>query len=441
MTRSRTPGAPAAQPGDAASAAPGGPVPAPVTFAVVGGFLGAGKTTTLAALARELGARGRRVALIANDQGDDLVDTRLAEAAAGWAGEVTGGCFCCRFEDLLDVVTQAVEEYGADTVLAEAVGSCTDLQATVVRPLRQRYGTRFRVAPLLTVVDPARFAALGRAGEADLAYLFDRQLADADVIALNKADAVDPALSAAVRTALASLHPGTPLLTYSARTGAGLPALADTLTEPAPDAPGHPAADTAPIGLARRAVHAGSAAPAAPRVPAAPGFPAGPGASAGRDRDLVIDYDRYAAAEARLAWLNHTAEVRAPHSAAGFPSARWAATLLAELTAGAALVGHAKVHLTAPDGRTTKASAVGDGRAPAVDADGGTMRSARALVNARLACPAAELDAALAAAVRAADAAAGAATSAPAPPAAFHPAYPRPAHRLPAGVPPSVTSG
>jgi Ni2+-binding GTPase involved in maturation of urease and hydrogenase len=398
MSGPRTPDAPdvSAVPG----AAPGGPVPAPVTFAVVGGFLGAGKTTTLAALTRELRARGRRVALIANDQGDDLVDTRLAEAAAGWAGEVTGGCFCCRFEDLLDVVTRAVEAYGADTVLAEAVGSCTDLQATVVRPLRRRYGARFRVAPLLTVVDPVRFAALGRAGEADLAYLFDRQLADADVIALNKADAVDPALSAAVRTALASLHPGTPLLTYSARTGTGLPALAETLTGPA-DAARHPA-------------------------------PA--------DRDLVIDYDRYAAAEARLAWLNHTAEVTAPHSAAGFPSARWAATLLAELTAGAALVGHAKVHLTADDGRTTKASAVGDGRAPAVDADGGAMRSTRAVVNARLACPAAELDAALAAAVRAADAAAGAATSAAAPPAAFHPAYPRPVHRLPATAPPPVTS-
>ncbi|AKH86682.1 hypothetical protein AA958_10990 [Streptomyces sp. CNQ-509] len=412
----------------------GGPVTAPVSFAVVGGFLGAGKTTTLAALTRELRARGRRVALVANDQGDDLVDTRLAEAAAGWAGEVTGGCFCCRFEDLLDVVTRAVEEYGADTVLAEAVGSCTDLQATVVRPLRQRYGTRFRVAPLLTVVDPARFAALGRAGEADLAYLFDRQLADADVIALNKADAVDPALSAAVRTALASLHPGRPLLTYSARTGTGLPALAETLTGPA-DAVRHPApADpTAPAGPA---VHADSAAPATPRVTAAPGASAG----RDRDRDLVIDYDRYAAAEARLAWLNHTAEVRAPHSAAGFPSARWAATLLAELTAGAALVGHVKVHLTAPDGRTTKASAVGDGRAPAVDADGGAMRSAQAVVNARLACPAAELDAALAAAVRAADAAAGAATTAAAPPAAFHPACPRPVHRLPATAPPPVTS-
>ncbi|WP_326796150.1 hypothetical protein OG946_12265 [Streptomyces sp. NBC_01808] len=304
-----------------------------------------------------------------------------------------------------------------------------------MRPLRLRYGARFRVAPLLTVVDPARFAALGRAGEAGLAYLFDRQLADADVIALNKADAVDPALSAAVRTALASLHPGTPLLTYSARTGAGLPALAETLTGRA-DAV-HLPAPADPIAPADPAVHAGSAAPAPPRVPAVPGVP---GAGAGRDRDLVIDYDRYAAAEARLAWLNHTAEVRAPHSAAGFPSARWAATLLAELTAGAALVGHAKVHLTAPDGRTTKASAVGDGRAPAVDADGGAMRSARVLVNARLACPAAELDAALAAAVRAADARAGAATSATAPPAAFHPAYPRPVHRLPATAPPPVTS-
>src|SRR5688500_9434733 len=44
-------------------------------FVLVGGFLGAGKTTAVARLARHYAARGLRVGLVTNDQADDLVDT------------------------------------------------------------------------------------------------------------------------------------------------------------------------------------------------------------------------------------------------------------------------------------------------------------------------------------------------------------------------------
>ena len=49
-------------------------------IAVVGGFLGAGKTTLILAAARLLEQRGLRAAAILNDQGDDLVDTHYAGA-------------------------------------------------------------------------------------------------------------------------------------------------------------------------------------------------------------------------------------------------------------------------------------------------------------------------------------------------------------------------
>jgi G3E family GTPase len=75
-----------------------------VLFVPVTGFLGAGKTTTIGALARRLEQQGRRVAVVTNDQGEGLVDTVVAGESAGRVAEVTGGCFCCRFEDLLDVV-------------------------------------------------------------------------------------------------------------------------------------------------------------------------------------------------------------------------------------------------------------------------------------------------------------------------------------------------
>ncbi|MFO0067589.1 MAG: GTP-binding protein, partial [Pirellulaceae bacterium] len=105
-------------------------------FIMVGGFLGAGKTTTIARLARHYQEQGKRVAIVTNDQATDLVDTLLLRAQGYQVGEVAGSCFCCNFDEL----TRTVERLGVDqlpeVVLAEPVGSCTDLVATVLRPLQ-----------------------------------------------------------------------------------------------------------------------------------------------------------------------------------------------------------------------------------------------------------------------------------------------------------------
>ena len=68
---------------------------------LVGGFLGAGKTTLLLQAAARLRDRGLRAAIITNDQGGELVDTRLVNASGYAAEEIAGGCFCCRFSDFI----------------------------------------------------------------------------------------------------------------------------------------------------------------------------------------------------------------------------------------------------------------------------------------------------------------------------------------------------
>jgi G3E family GTPase len=68
---------------------------------IVGGFLGAGKTTLILAAAEELERWGIRSAIILNDQGDALVDTSLATLKGRPSGDVTGGCFCCKLSDLI----------------------------------------------------------------------------------------------------------------------------------------------------------------------------------------------------------------------------------------------------------------------------------------------------------------------------------------------------
>jgi len=142
--------------------------------AVVGGFLGAGKTTLILKAARILQARGVRVAAVLNDQGQDLVDTELARQSGVPADQVTGGCFCCRFPDLIEALERlrAVEP---EVIFAEAVGSCTDIAATTLRPLLRDYGAEYRIAPLTVLVHE-------RPEEADLRFLFDLQLAEADLV-------------------------------------------------------------------------------------------------------------------------------------------------------------------------------------------------------------------------------------------------------------------
>ncbi|HEX2323981.1 MAG TPA: GTP-binding protein, partial [Chloroflexota bacterium] len=132
----------------------------------VGGFLGAGKTTAIIGAARVLRARTRRVAVITNDQASGLVDTAAARSALGPQGvaEIAGGCFCCRFEDLAGALHEVIERATPDVILAEAVGSCTDLAATVYQPLRQLDLAPVRLGPLTVVADALRLRHLRRGG-------------------------------------------------------------------------------------------------------------------------------------------------------------------------------------------------------------------------------------------------------------------------------------
>src|SRR5579863_4854559 len=104
----------------------------------LGGFLGSGKTTLILAASRVLKERGLRAAAVLNDQGHSLVDTEFVGANGIAADQVTGGCFCCRFSELIDAA-ERLREYSPDVIFAEAVGSCTDISATTLQPLKLYY--------------------------------------------------------------------------------------------------------------------------------------------------------------------------------------------------------------------------------------------------------------------------------------------------------------
>ena len=95
----------------------------------------------------------------------------------------SGGCFCCRFPDLLDAL-ERVSVCRPEIIFAEAVGSCTDIVATTLRPLLRDYGARYRIAPLTVLVH-------GKPDEPDLRFLFERQVEEADLVVDRGVDVED----------------------------------------------------------------------------------------------------------------------------------------------------------------------------------------------------------------------------------------------------------
>ena len=59
-----------------------------IRFVMLGGFLGAGKTTTIARLARHYQSQGLKIGIVTNDQATDLVDTNSLRAQGFDVGEV-----------------------------------------------------------------------------------------------------------------------------------------------------------------------------------------------------------------------------------------------------------------------------------------------------------------------------------------------------------------
>ena len=202
--------------------------PAPkARYIMIGGFLGAGKTTAVGKLAKRLADQSLRVGLITNDQGRNLVDTAMLRSQGFATEEIPGGCFCCRFNSLVDASRRLTTTTRPEVFIAEPVGSCTDLVATVTYPLRRLYGDNFTVAPVSVLVDPIRALRVfglekgGNFSEKVL-YIYRKQIEEADLVVISKCDLLDEPRLESLRRAIAASFPGKEILAVSARNGRNL---------------------------------------------------------------------------------------------------------------------------------------------------------------------------------------------------------------------------
>jgi len=197
-----------------------------IRFLMVGGFLGAGKTTTIGKLAAHYVEQGKTVAIVTNDQAYNLVDTETLRGQGFQVGEVPGACFCCKFDDLLSTVDSLTEDGIPDIIIAEPVGSCTDLVATVIEPMKQLFGDRFETGPLVVLLKPSHGKKIladspQKGFSPKAAYIFLKQLEEADSIAINKADRLKPEDLDQLKQLAKDRFPEKQIFTMSARTGDG----------------------------------------------------------------------------------------------------------------------------------------------------------------------------------------------------------------------------
>ena len=197
---------------------------------MVGGFLGAGKTTAILQFARWLHETKRlKVGVVTNDQANGLVDTALADGARFVVREIGGGCFCCKSETLVEAMGSFSAKVQPQVLIGEPVGSCTDLVSTVLGPLRSVYRTEYELAPLSIVVDPFRAERIiGTDGatpggfSAQINYIYRKQLEEAEIIVVNKSDVFERKRLAALCKSLVERYPKAEVMRVSARTGQGL---------------------------------------------------------------------------------------------------------------------------------------------------------------------------------------------------------------------------
>lgn len=209
-------------------------------YMIVSGFLGSGKTTTMIAMARNINRRlqdageNGHCAIIANDLGaKNLVDADYTRTADVAIDEITGDCICYITDDLVYHINRLADA-GANVVVSDIPGCGVGALNHVYVPLKERHPGKFDLLPLVCLVDPIRLRMILPQGEdinlpEEMRFLLNAQLAEADVIVLNKVDLISDEEREADLAFIRKAYPDFPVMAISARTGEGVDELVDYL--------------------------------------------------------------------------------------------------------------------------------------------------------------------------------------------------------------------
>lgn len=203
-----------------------------IPLTVIGGYLGAGKTTLVNHL---LTTSDRRLGVIVNDFGDINIDAALITRRDTTTIELTNGCVCCSLSSNLATGLRLLldRDHRPDQILVEASG-VADPKAVA----EFGHGQGMSRDGVVVVVDAE--TVRNRAGDRYTGRTVIEQLGAADLLVLNKVDLVDESELADVREWLWEHAPGTPMI--DTRHGAVAPEIAlgtfgSQQSAPQPDRP------------------------------------------------------------------------------------------------------------------------------------------------------------------------------------------------------------
>ncbi len=263
------------------------------------GFLGSGKTTAIQQASRMLLRSGISTGVITNDQGTKLVDGDFFKAMNIPGRQVMNGCFCCNYNDLADSIQSLIESDSTKVIFAESVGSCTDIVATVLKPL-----LKFRPDAQVTVSTFADIRLLrmildGKTNSFDetVNYIYRKQLEEAGIIIINKIDLVSEAELQAIKQIMKEKYSNKVLLYQNSLDEDSIQQWLHTLAH----------------------YH-----------------------SAGSLQSLLVDYDMYAAGEAQLAWFDQELEIHSGGNNAMVDTEYLINNIYKKITAQQYPIGHLK---------------------------------------------------------------------------------------------------
>ncbi len=189
----------------------------------IAGFLGSGKTTLLVRLGTELSRRGRRVAIIVNEVGEVGVDGAVIDSYGLRSVEITEGCICCSLSGSLQNTLKTIaREYRPDVIIIEPTGIA--LASKINQIIRTSMVETDKVITIC-LIDAFRAPTLFE----ETRLFIGRQIAGADIVAVNKIDLVDDASRERIVGMVEEISPNSSITFISAKEGRGVEGLVDLL--------------------------------------------------------------------------------------------------------------------------------------------------------------------------------------------------------------------
>jgi len=169
---------------------------------LIGGFLGAGKTTLVNHLIRQ--ANGRKIWVLVNDFGELPIDADLIESRDDQVIRLTGGCVCCSYgSDLISTLKQISEgDTVPDVLLLETSG--VSLPGPILMSLSLL--PNLKVGCTIVMADASAITA--QLCDRYVADTVANQLQAAGIVGLNKIDLISSDQAQTLAAMLSGRCPG-----------------------------------------------------------------------------------------------------------------------------------------------------------------------------------------------------------------------------------------